>query len=130
MSNTFTCTIITPEAAVYEGDVTFAVVPAHDGEVGFLRDRAPFLVRLGIGSLRLEAPEGNQSYFVDGGFAEMVDNKLTILTEQAIAASDIEASTVQAELSAAEELPSHTPTEVDRRNREIARAKAKAKLTG
>ena len=124
----FTCSIITPEAAVYSGEVTFAVVPAHDGEVGFLRDRAPFLVRLGVGSLRLEGGEGNQQFFVDGGFAEMVDNQLTVLTEQAIASTDLDATVAQEELSAAEGLPAHTAPEANLRDRELARAKAKVRL--
>ncbi len=127
----FSTSIITPEHAVYEGDVTSAIVPAHDGEVGFLKDRAPMLVRLGIGTLRIDGgDDGNLSFFVDGGFAEMVDNKLTVLTEQAIPAADLDPAEAQAELTEAASLPAHTADEVAARNLALARAKAKVKLAG
>ena len=127
----FSTSIITPEKAVYEGDVTSAVVPAHDGEVGFLQDRAPMLVRLGIGTLRIDGgDDGSLAFVVDGGFAEMVDNKLTVLTEQAIPAGDLDATQAQSELADAESLPAHTADEVATRNVALARAKAKVKLAG
>ncbi len=43
----------------------------------------PLLCRLGIGSLRIETPTENHVMFVDGGFAEMAENKLTVLTSAA-----------------------------------------------
>ena len=58
-------------------------LPAHDGEIGFLRDRAPIVCKLDAGSLRINAAGELQVLYVDGGFAEMVDNRLTILTEVA-----------------------------------------------
>ncbi len=82
-AKTFHCSVITPERAVLETEATFVAFPAHDGEVGILHDRAPLLYRMGIGELRVESPEGNHILFVDGGFAQMVDNRLTLLTEQA-----------------------------------------------
>nr|MDP9122840.1 F0F1 ATP synthase subunit epsilon [Acidobacteriota bacterium] len=82
-TDTFHLSVITPERAVLETDATFVAFPAHDGEVGILKDRAPLLFRLGAGVMRVEAPEGKRALFVAGGFAQMVDNRLTILTEQA-----------------------------------------------
>ena len=78
---TFTCTVLTPERKVLETAATFAAIPAYDGEVGILHDRAPLLCRLGVGILRLDTPAGAQRIFVDAGFAEMLDNRLTVLTE-------------------------------------------------
>ncbi len=80
---TFHLSVITPERAVLETEATFVVFPAWDGEVGVLRNRAPLLHRLGKGELRVQSPAGNRSLQVEGGFAQMVDNRLTILTEQA-----------------------------------------------
>src|SRR5258708_32030827 len=83
MADTFHITVIPPERAVLETDATFAAVPAHDGELGILRNRAPMLYRLGAGLLRVDTPEGKRALFVAGGFAQMGDNRLTILTEVA-----------------------------------------------
>jgi len=80
---TFQCSVVTPERAVLECEANFVALPAWDGEVGILRNRAPLLCRLGIGSLRIETPAENHLLFVDGGFAEMAENKLTILTSAA-----------------------------------------------
>ena len=80
-TDTFHCSVITPERAMLEAEATFVAFPAHDGEVGILPDRAPLLFKMGAGELRVESPQGNQVLFVDGGFAQMVENRLTLLTE-------------------------------------------------
>lgn len=83
MAGTFHVSVITPERAVLETEATSVVFPAHDGEVGVLRNRAPLLYRLGVGLLKVKGASGEQTLFIAGGFAQMVDNKLTLLTEQA-----------------------------------------------
>lgn len=88
MADTFHLSVITPEHAVLETEATFVVFPAWDGEVGVLRNRAPLLHKLGAGELRVTSPEGDRRLYVEGGFAQMVDNRLTILTEQAREATE------------------------------------------
>ena len=105
MANTFHCSVITPERAVLETEATFVAFPAHDGEVGILRDRAPLLYRMGIGELRVESPEGNHTLFVAGGFAQMVDNRLTLLTEQARRIDEIDAAAIERALEEARAMP-------------------------
>ncbi len=104
-NDTFHCSVITPERAVLETDAMFVALPAHDGEVGVLRNRAPMLYKLGTGELRVEAPEGKHLLFVDGGFAQMVDNRLTLLTEQAKRLEEIDAAGVDRALAEARALP-------------------------
>ena len=89
-NDTFHCSVITPERAVLEADATFVAFPAHDGEVGILKNRAPLLYKMGAGVLRVETPEGNHAYFVDGGFAQMVENRLTLLTQYARPVAEID----------------------------------------
>ncbi|UCC31838.1 MAG: ATP synthase F1 subunit epsilon [Phycisphaerales bacterium] len=90
--DTFQCSIITPERKVLECDANFVAFPAHDGEMGVLNRRAPIVCKLGIGVLRVEGPAENHTMFVDGGFAQVVENRLTILTQQAREADDLEAA--------------------------------------
>ena len=90
MAETFHCSVVTPERAVLEIDATSAVFPAWDGEIGILPRRSALLCRLGIGVLRIDSGEETHRFFIDGGFAQMVDNKLTLLTEQARATDEIE----------------------------------------
>ncbi|MEM1012302.1 MAG: F0F1 ATP synthase subunit epsilon, partial [Planctomycetota bacterium] len=64
------------------------VLPAHDGLVGILTGRAPMLVKLGTGELRAEVTSGTSRQFsISGGVAQMKDNKLVVLTEQATEAT-------------------------------------------
>ncbi len=88
--DTFHCSVVTPERAVLECDATAAVFPAHDGEIGILPRRSALLCRLGTGILRVQADGGARHFFIDGGFAQMVDNRLTLLTEQARSTDEVD----------------------------------------
>ena len=80
---TFHCSVVTPERAVLECEARFVAFPAHDGEMGVLPNRAPLVCKLGIGPLRVEGTDAAHVLFIDGGFAQMLDNRLSILTKQA-----------------------------------------------
>jgi len=102
------CKVLTPEACVLDGEVLRATIPAWDGELGVLHRRAALLTRLGAGELRVdfpvsgEAEGGARSYYVEGGFARVVRNRLTLLTNKAIPAEQLSESEAQAELAEAE----------------------------
>jgi F-type H+-transporting ATPase subunit epsilon len=80
----FKCVVVTPEQQLLEESLTQAIIPAFDGLLGILTDRAPLLAKLGKGKLRLDLASGQQrSYQIDGGIAQMKGNLLTILTHAA-----------------------------------------------
>jgi F-type H+-transporting ATPase subunit epsilon len=84
MAGTFTLSVVTPEEAVLEAEASYASVPAHDGQIGILQNRAPLLVQLGQGLLEARLTDGKTRRFdVAGGFAQMRGNKLTVLCEKA-----------------------------------------------
>src|SRR5438094_9390995 len=82
----FQIVVVTPEQQVLEETVTQAILPAHDGQVGILTNRAPLLVKLGQGPLKLDPAGGGKSrrLYLEGGIAQMKDNKLTVLTQMAV----------------------------------------------
>ena len=80
---TFQCSVITPERIALECDAQSVVFPAHDGQVGILKNRAPLLCQLGQGVCRVTTAEGRHEFRIQGGFARMLDNRLTILTQHA-----------------------------------------------
>ena len=127
-TDTFLCSVITPEQAVLEANATFVAFPAHDGEVGILRDRAPLLFKMGIGVLRVETPEGNHRFFVDGGFAQMVDNRLTLLTEQAKRPEEIDLKAAERALNEARALPMVSDAEFAARQKAVQRAEVQIKV--
>ena len=97
MATAFKASVITPESILFEAEVTGAQVPAFDGLVGILHQRAPLLAKLGTGVLRLDGAEGTQRYVVAGGYAQMKDDVLTILTNEAIPEDKITAALITAE---------------------------------
>lgn len=129
-NDTFLCSVITPERAVLETQATFVAFPAHDGEVGVLANRAPLLYKLGIGELRVESPEGNHRLFIDGGFAQMVENRLTILTDQAQNVGEIDRAAAQRALEEAHRMPMVTEADFAARQRAVKRAEVQLHLAG
>jgi F-type H+-transporting ATPase subunit epsilon len=75
--------VISPERTVYEGDADQVVVPAWDGEIGVLRGHAPLLVLLGKGTLRVTNNGHDQRFEVEGGFMQVAEDVVTVLSEQA-----------------------------------------------
>ena len=128
--STFQCSVVTPERSVLECEATGVVFPAHDGEIGILRGRAPLLCRLGTGRMKVRIPSGETEYLViDGGFAQMVDNRLTILSEGAQLAPEIDAATANEMLQEAMTREARTQQELEQRARDIARARAALKIS-
>jgi len=80
-----TVSVISPEATLYEGTTDSVVAPAFDGEVGILTGHAPMMTLLGKGVLRLGGSGGSQRFNVDGGFLQVVDNVVRVVTEKASA---------------------------------------------
>ncbi len=78
--------VITPEATVFEGDADMVVAPAWDGELGVLRGHAPLMALLGSGKLRIREDDGGEKTFaVSGGFLQVVEDTVTVLSESASA---------------------------------------------
>jgi F-type H+-transporting ATPase subunit epsilon len=122
----FQCVLVTPEQQLLDEQVSQAIVPAHDGQVGILTGRAPILVKLGTGTLRVDLAGGQRRfYFVDGGVAQMKDNKLTILSTDAAAADEIDAESARAEYAEAEARQTTDTKAAKDRQHQMARARAK-----
>jgi F-type H+-transporting ATPase subunit epsilon len=79
----FNLSVISPERKLFEGPARFVVVPAFDGEVGILCDHAPFMALLGDGALRVETETGTLRFRVSGGFVQVADNQVSVLSETA-----------------------------------------------
>ena len=78
--------VISPEAVLYEGTAEMVVAPAFDGSVGILTGHAPMMTLLGTGELRLGEGAGATRFQVSGGFLQVADNVVRVVTEQASAA--------------------------------------------
>ena len=78
--------VISPERVLFEGDAESVVAPAFDGEVGILTSHAPMMTLLGSGELRLSGGAGGgQRFRIEGGFLQVVDDRVRVVTERASA---------------------------------------------
>ena len=75
--------VISPEAVLYEGDAESVVAPAFDGQVGILTGHAPMVTLLGRGVLRVGAGAAARRFDVEGGFLQVADNLVRVVTERA-----------------------------------------------
>jgi F-type H+-transporting ATPase subunit epsilon len=74
--------VISPEAMLFEGEASSVVAPAFDGEVGILPGHAAMITVLGQGTLRVEG-DTPARFTVSGGFVQVVDNIVRVVTEKA-----------------------------------------------
>jgi F-type H+-transporting ATPase subunit epsilon len=125
----FQCVIVTPEQQAFDESITQAIVPAHDGKIGILTDRAPLLVKLGIGALELDLAGGQRrTLFIDGGIAQMKDNRLTIVTNEALEPSQIDVESARAEFNEASAQKTTDQKSYDDRQHRMQRARAMQEL--
>ena len=124
MAGKFKVTLVTPEQQLLDGEVTYASIPAHDGQIGLMPGRAPLVAKLGDGALRLDYVEGGSRwFFVGGGFAQMKDDILSLVADEAMPADEIVVSTAEADMKAALAKTAHSDEEIDRKLRSIERAR-------
>jgi F-type H+-transporting ATPase subunit epsilon len=125
----FQVVVVTPEKTALEQSAQFVALPAVDGELGILANHSPMIARLGFGEMRIESDDGKVSrYYIDGGFAQIADNVVTVLSDRAIAANTIDVADVQRQLDAAQSENGGDAASEALRQRSIARAKAQLKV--
>lgn len=78
--------VISPEALLFDGSTEAVTAPAFDGQVGILTGHAPMMTLLGTGVLTIGSGGGTQRFNVEGGFLQVVDNQVRVVTEKAAAA--------------------------------------------
>lgn len=122
------CVVVTPERTLFDERVDFVALPLYDGELGILPGRAPLIGRLGDGVLRTHTGATTTRYFIEGGFAQVRDDIVTVLTSRAIPADAIDVPTATDELEKARSRPATTEAEQAEKQRAIARARAKLRL--
>lgn len=76
--------LVSPERILYTGEAEMVICRTSDGEIAFLNDHAPFVGALGIGAVRIKLPDGSEmAAAVHGGFVEVRDNRVSILSDVA-----------------------------------------------
>ncbi len=114
--------IVSAEEAIWTGSGTMVFAPAEMGEVGIAPQHAPMITRLKPGEVRVQQDNGDeQFFFVSGGLLEVQPHLVTVLSDTAVRATDLdEAQALEAQQQAERDLQNKTS--------EMDLAKAKAEL--
>ena len=128
------CVVATPEGPVFDGKARSVVVPAADGELGILPRHAPLVAALGAGELRIEEASGEKGrYFLDGGFVQVVANRVTVLATAAEAAKALDPAEAQRRVEELLQNPPPAASSIEARaahQERVRAARARKKLAG
>lgn len=123
------CTVVTPDKTIVDQEAVFVAIPLYDGEYGVLPGHTPMVGRLGSGELRIKLPDGTtESYFVSGGFVEVLEDKISLLTAKAYPRSEIDVQKVQQELNDILSKPVHSQEHVKLRNETVTVCRAQLRM--
>ena len=120
--------VITPDKVVWDAMAEELILPSSTGQIGILTDHAPLLTALDIGVMRLKSDTGWTSIVLMEGFAEVEDNKITILSNGAEEGSTIDRNSAQTELEKVTLLVDQATTKKEKIEATLELRKAKARL--
>jgi len=123
--------VVTPDKSVVSEEAQIVVAPGEYGEFGVLIGHTSFLTTLKVGMLRYKDTGGSERVvFVNGGFAEALPNKVTVLAESADRRRDIDIERARAALKRAEQrlAEARTREDIDFRRAEVSLQRAIARI--
>lgn len=124
-----TCIVVTPEETALEQEADFVALPLFDGEAGIAPDHSPLIGRLGYGEMRVRQGDTVERFYVDGGFVQVRDNVVSILTNRALPVTEVDAEQAREQLEQAIQRKANTPELMDARDRMIAQARGQLWVT-
>jgi F-type H+-transporting ATPase subunit epsilon len=127
-AGTLQCIVVTPEATELDTPADFVALPLYDGEVGIAPGRSPLIGRLGYGELRVRHKGELIRYYVDGGFVQVADNVVSVLTNRALLAGDLDPQAAGEQLRTALSRPAAGPEELAIRERLILQARGQLRV--
>lgn len=101
---TFRVDIVSPESVVWTGEADFLLAKTTEGDVGILTDHEPLMAALATGAVKVRSDAREFVIGVHGGFLQVLQNQVTLLTDRAeMAEGDLAAAREVAERLRAEE---------------------------
>lgn len=102
MAKTFQVDVVSPEATVWSGRATIMIARTPEGELGIMADHEPLMATCATGPIEIEAESGERTTIgVHGGFLQVLDNQVTLITDRAeVAKSHAEAKETAQRLAA------------------------------
>ena len=99
MNNIINFDFVSPDASIVSSEVDMVLIPGVDGDAGILPDHSPFMTTLRQGIVEVTFEQGNvKKYLVEGGFADITQDKMTILAETSLNLSDSDSKVLKSEI--------------------------------
>ncbi len=129
MANKIHLRIITPTRCMFEDDVEMVIMRAVDGEIGFMAGHVPLTTVLDYGVMKITT-DGSETKeaVVLGGFVEISDNTITVLSDVAEWPDEIDIKRAEEAKQRAERRLNEKASEVDTRRAELALRRATVRL--
>lgn len=122
------CIVVTPEETAVEAVVESVVVPLIDGEMGILPNHAAMIGRLGAGELRLRTGDQLERFFLEGGFIQVADNTVSVLTGRAIPVEQLDAAAAEGQLESALAEPAVGMEQIEARDQLVQQLRAQQRV--
>jgi F-type H+-transporting ATPase subunit epsilon len=97
MSESLRLEVVTPQRVMVEAEVATVEMPGTLGELGILPGHTPLLTSLATGELRYRTAKGTEKMVVQGGFAEVMPNRVTVLADLAQWPKDVDVEAARRE---------------------------------
>ncbi|MHB1125892.1 MAG: F0F1 ATP synthase subunit epsilon [Bacillota bacterium] len=120
--------VVTAERVVYQKEVESLVIPATEGYMGILPGHAPLITSLGVGVARYRTNGQSEKMAISGGFLEVFNNKVVLLSDTAELSTEIDVSRAERAKERAEQRLNQKEPETDFARAELALKRALARL--
>jgi F-type H+-transporting ATPase subunit epsilon len=120
--------VVTPERALFDQRADFVAIPMHDGELGVLPGRAALIGRLGFGELRIRKGPATTYLYVEGGFVQVRNNVVSVLTSRALKPEEIRPDAVRQALESAQSAQNRAAGTEAQEAQLVAQDRARAQL--
>jgi F-type H+-transporting ATPase subunit epsilon len=121
-------TIVTPEETVLDTRADFVALPLFDGELGVAPRHSPLIGRLRSGELRIRHGQQTDLYYVEGGFVQVADNEVAVMTEQAQAADRVDTEAAGQQLEASLKSKAVGDDQISIRSLRVEQARARLRV--
>lgn len=98
MADKLNFSLVSPERELFAGEVDQVDIPGTEGDLGILPNHSPLMAAIRTGTIKVYADGQEHDYFVQGGFADVTPEGLTVLAERAVHTNDIDLPGIDAEI--------------------------------
>ncbi len=111
MADKLKFSLVSPEAELFSGEVDQVDVPGTEGDFGVFADHAPFMAAIRTGAITVYNDGQESQYMIQGGFADVTPDGLTILAEMCVPMAEVKSEWLDEQIKKTEELLANTDTD-------------------